>query len=406
MMIDDEIVGMKIGDSHPTKIMGVINLSEESFYRGSVASGDEAAKRASIMIGEGADIIDIGARSTAPGARQISLQEERERLIPALKDVLDLNVPISVDTQYSKIAEVALDMGAEIINDVSGLKTDPHMADAISDFNAPVILMASKLKPGDCLTFPEIVKSLIDSIALAEGKGISKIIIDPGIGRWVKEKTYEYNLDIISGLERLKVLGKPILVAISRKSFIGDILGLPEPCDRLAGTLACTAIAVYKGAHIVRTHDIKETRDLIRTARAVRGKQIMVENGDYQIINIDYLKNPEDPIELMRSLDVTDTGIKIMSEKTVFRAILIKNVTAPEALIIKQEMLARGGDVAIPMRTMSGEIKRADVIIMGTILQINNLMKKLKRQCLNLPVISNLIQEVLEKERDIKYLYR
>ncbi len=406
MMIYDEIVGMKIGDSCPTKIMGVINLSEESFYKGSVAIGDEVVERASIMVEDGADIIDVGARSTAPGVRQISVQDERERLIPALKGVLELGVPISVDTQYSKIAEVALDMGACIINDVSGLKTDPQMADVISDFNVPVILMASKVKPGDCLTFQEIVESLIDSIALAEGRGISKIIIDPGIGRWVKEKTYEYNLDIISSLERLKVLGKPILVAISRKSFIGDILGVPEPCDRLAGTLACTAIAVYKGAHIVRTHDIKETRDLIRTARAIRGRQIMAENGDYQVINIDYLKNPEDSVELMRSLDVTETGIKIMSEKTVSRVILIKNVTAPEALIIKQEMLARGGDAAIPMRTMSGEIKRADVIIIGTVLQINNFIKKLKRQSFNLPIISNLLQDMLEKERDVKYLYR
>lgn len=406
MMIYDEIAGIMIGDLCPTKIMGVINLSGESFYKGSVASGEEVVERASIMIEEGADIIDVGARSTAPGVRQISVQDERERLIPALKGVLELGVPISVDTQYSEIAEVALDMGAWIINDVSGLKTDPRMADVISDFNVPVILMASKVKPGDCLTFPEIVESLIDSIALAEGKGISKIIIDPGIGRWVKEKTYEYNLDIISGIERLKVLGKPILVAISRKSFIGDILGVQEPCDRLAGTLACTAIAVYKGAHMVRTHDIKETRDLIRTAMAIRGRQIMAENGDYRVINIDYLKNPEDSVELMRSLDVTEMGIKIMSGKTVSRVILIKNVTAPEALIIKQEMLARGGDAAIPMRTMSGEIKRADVIIMGTILQINNLIEKLKRQSFNLPVISNLLLEMLEKERDVKYLYR
>jgi len=402
----DEIVGMRIGDPCPTRIMGVINLSEESFYKGSVARGDKVVERASIMVEEGADMIDVGARSTAPGVRQISVHEEKERLLPVLKDVLGVGVPISVDTQYSEMAEEALDMDACIINDVSGLKTDPRMVDVISDFKAIAILMASKEKPGDCLTFPEIKASLVDSIALAEGKGISKIIIDPGIGRWVKEKTYEYNLAIISGLERLRVLGKPILVAISRKSFIGDVLGIPDPSDRLAGTLACTAIAVHKGAHIVRTHDVKETKDVIRMAEAIRGRQIITEKGDHQVITIDYLKNPEDSVELMRSIDVTETGTRIMKEKTVSRVMLIKNVTASEALIIKQEMLARGGDAAIPMGTISGEVKRADVLIIGTILQINSLIKKLKTQSLNLPVISNLLRETLAKEQDVKYLYR
>ncbi|MDD2777671.1 MAG: dihydropteroate synthase [Methanocellales archaeon] len=406
MKTSDEIVSMKIGDSCPPKIMGVINLSEESFYKGSIVSGDEVGKRASTMVEEGADMIDVGARSTAPGVRQISVQEEKERLLTALKDVVDLGVPISVDTQYSDIAEMALNMGACMINDISGLKKDPRMADVLSDFDVPAILMASKVKPGDRLTFPDIVASLVDSITLAERKGISKIIIDPGIGRWVKEKTYEYNLAIISGLERLLVLGKPVLVAISRKSFIGDVLGIAEPSDRLAGTLACTAIAVYKGAHIVRTHDIKETRDIIRMATAIRGKQIMTDNGDYRVIKIDYLKNPEDSVELMRSIDVTETGTKIMGEKTVSRVMLIKNVTAPEALILKQELLAWGGDPAIPMGVMSGEIKRADIVVIGTILQINDLIKKLKTQSFNLPLISNLIRDTLEKDGDVKYLYR
>jgi len=381
--IDAEIAGVKIGDPHPTRLMGIINLSEESFYKGSIVRAEHVAEAAVKMVKGGADMLDIGARSTAPGVKPIPVEEEEKRLLPALKDVLDaVDVPVSVDTQYASIAEKALNMGARIINDISGLKTDPKMANVISDFDVPVILMASKKKPGDCLTFQEIKAALIDSITLAEKSGIGKIIIDPGIGRWVSEKTYEFNLAILAEFERLKSLGRPILAAISRKSFIGDVLGLENPTNRLAGTLACTAIAVYKGAHIIRTHDVGETRDIIRMAEAVRGKQVTGERKNYRAIVIDYAKKPEDSVELMKSLNVTDTGAEVMKNKTVSKLILLQNVAAPEALIIKQEMLARGGDAATSREAILGAKNPVDVLIVGTVAQIQSLIQKLRKSAI------------------------
>lgn len=402
--IDAEIAGTKVGDSHPARIMGIINLSEESFYKGSIARMEQAAEMAVKAVGEGADMLDIGARSTAPGVKPISVEEEEKRLLPALKDVLDaIDVPVSVDTQYASIAEKALNMGAHIINDISGLKTDSKMANVISDFDVPVILMASKKKPGDCLTFQEIKTSLISSITLAEKSGIYKIIIDPGIGRWTSEKTYEFNLAIINNLERFRALGRPILAAISRKSFIGDVLGIENPSDRLAGTLACTAIAVYKGAHIIRTHDVKETRDIIKMSEAIRGRQITGGRKNYRATIVDYMKKPEDSVELMKSLNVTDTGAEVMKNKTILKLILLQNVVAPEALIIKQEMLARGGDAATSREAILGEKNSVDVLIIGTVAQIRSLIQKLRMQALNLPEIGDLLEELMEKEDDVNY---
>ncbi len=354
-----------------------------------------------MMVEEGADILDIGARSTAPGVKPISVQEEVGRLLPALKSVLDVvDVPISIDTQYASIAKKSLSMGANVINDISGLKNDQDMVKTASDFDAPVILMATKKVPGDCLTFSETKAALVESICMAENGGITDIVIDPGIGRWVPEKTHECDLALLDNFERFKVLGRPVLVAVSRKSFIGGVLGKPSPSDRLAGTLTCTAIAVYKGAHIVRTHDVKETIDTIKMAETVRSRPITVEKDGRQVIIIDCIKKPEDSIDLMKSINVTDTGIKIMKDKTVSMSMFIKNVTAPEALVIKQEMLARGGDAAIHRGAISGEIEVADVLLLGTVAQIKSLVHKLRMQSLNLPMIGELIQDALALQKN------
>ena len=399
-LIDAEIAGMKVGDLHPARVMGVINLSEESFYKGSIVSGNQVAERASMMVEEGADILDIGARSTAPGVKPISVQEEGERLLPALKSVLEVvDVPVSVDTQYANIAKKSLSAGAQIINDISGLKNDPDMVMTASDFDASVILMATKKVPGDCLTFSETRTALVESIGMAEDGGITDIVIDPGIGRWVPEKTYECDLALLNNFERFRVLGRPVLVAVSRKSFISGVLGMPDPSDRLAGTLACTAIAVYKGAHIVRTHDVKETMDTIKMAEVVRSRPITVEKDGYQVAIIDCIKKPDDLIDLMSFINVTDAGAKIMKDKTVSLVMFIKNVTASEALVLKQEMLARGGDAAIHRGAISGEIEVADVLLFGTVAQIKSLVHKLRMQSLNLPMIGDLIQECITKER-------
>jgi dihydropteroate synthase len=289
-------------------------------------------------------------------------------------------------------------LGAHIINDISGLKNDANMAKIISDFNAPAILMATKKFPGDCLTFSETKAALVESISLAEDSGINELVIDPGVGRWIPEKTHECDLVLLNNFERFRTIGRPILVAVSRKSFIGSVLGIPEPSGRLAGTLACTAIAVYKGAHVVRTHDVKETMDIVRMAEAVRSKPIAVEKDGYQVVVIDCIQKPEDSVDIMKSINATDVGAEIMKDKTASKVMLIKNVAPPEALILKQEMLARGGDAAIPRGVISGEIPLADVLLIGAVAQIKSVINKLKMQSLNLPMIGDLIQEALQRE--------
>lgn len=273
---------LEIGDDHPTVIMGVINLSPESFYKGSVFQSEDEIKKAAVqMVDNGAKILDIGARSTAPWSKKITITEEKRRIIPALEvisEVIGKKILISIDTQYKEVAENAYKTTAKhdmniIINDVSCLKTDPTLANFIIEHKLPAILMASQKIPGDLRTMKEIKTEFTKTLKYLEVKGYNtdQLILDPGIGHWVEEKTYDYDLSIIKNLEQLRSLQKPILVAISRKSFIGTALNIPEPQDRLAGTLSATAIAVYNGAYIIRTHDVsKDLLDMIRMAKKIR----------------------------------------------------------------------------------------------------------------------------------------
>ncbi|MHA1131668.1 MAG: dihydropteroate synthase [Candidatus Helarchaeota archaeon] len=274
MAIDSIIAEIQVGDQAPVRIMGIINLSPESFYRGSIYTEiEEILGKAKQMISEGCDILDVGGRSTAPGVEQISIQTEKERVLPVIETLLDeVRIPISIDTQYADVAADALKLGVHIVNDVSGLKTDPKLAKVVHAYKSPLILMATKKDPGDCLSIDEIHHALTKSLKITTQTGIdpNKIIIDPGIGRWVPPKTYSYNLEIINRLEELREFGMPILVGISRKSMIGDILNKPDAEDRLLGTLAATAIAVYNGAHIIRTHDVGVTQDIIKIAKKFR----------------------------------------------------------------------------------------------------------------------------------------
>jgi dihydropteroate synthase len=273
---------LEIGDDFPTIIMGVLNLSPESFYKGSVYEELDHLERATLrMVDNGAKIFDLGARSTAPWSKKISVDEELKRFTPAMKKVCEIipnNFIISVDTQYHKVAERALKLSREfnkkiIINDVSCLKTDPKLREFIIKNKLPIILMASKKIPGDLLTIEEIINEFKQTIKHLKSKGYddNKIILDPGIGHWVQEKTYKYDLKIIHNLSKLKTLQKVILVAISRKSFIGSTLDLPDPQDRLNGTLSATAIAVFNGAYIVRTHDVsQQLKEIIKMAEEIR----------------------------------------------------------------------------------------------------------------------------------------
>ncbi|TFG02239.1 MAG: dihydropteroate synthase, partial [Promethearchaeota archaeon] len=214
---------LEIGDSHPPIIMGVLNLSPESFYQGSVYENEDALKKATMeMIKNGAKMLDLGARSTAPWSKKISVKEELDRMLPAM-DIVCKNIPkdiiLSVDTQYTEIAQKTLDMAKKykkniIINDVSCLKTDPSLKSFLIDNDIPVIIMASKKVPGDLCTLQEIISELKKTILKLKEKGYDEknIIIDPGIGHWIEKKTYLYDLKIIGNLHELQVLNKPILV--------------------------------------------------------------------------------------------------------------------------------------------------------------------------------------------------
>ena len=273
---------LKIGDGYPTVIMGVLNLSPQSFYKGSVYTNAQVLKNVALkMINNGAKIIDLGARSTAPTSEKITVEEEINRLKWAMKAVCEVipeDIIISVDTQYSKVAQVAYSISLEhkrkiIINDVSCLKTDPTLQDFIIKYDLPIILMASKRVPGDLCTINEVIEEFEKAIEQLKKNSYNEdsIILDPGIGKWVKEKVYTYDLKIIDELPKLRILNKPILVAISRKSFIGTTLNIPDPKNRLNGTLSSTTIAVYNGAHIVRTHDVdNQLFEMVKMAEKIR----------------------------------------------------------------------------------------------------------------------------------------
>lgn len=274
-MVSADLAGIKVGDYFPVVVVGAINLSPNSFYANSYAKNPEdALRRAQEMVEAGAKIIDIGAMSTAPGIKFVSEKIERRRLISTIKILCkEIDVPISVDTQRASIAEEAIEVGAQIVNDVSGLKADRNMAKKISRLGCSAVLMACKEKPGDAKTIGEVIGALKGSLKICKREKIDlqKIVIDPGIGFG---KGTKWDLHILSNLEKLSILKRPIYVAVSRKTFIGEILGLKNPADRLFGSLGATVVAVVKGAKIIRTHDPKETLQAIRVAEAIQRAKI------------------------------------------------------------------------------------------------------------------------------------
>ncbi|MFW9841243.1 MAG: dihydropteroate synthase [Candidatus Thorarchaeota archaeon] len=264
--------GLLVGPEHPVRVMGVINLSPESFYRGSVAESPEDFERQyRRAVSEGADIIDIGGASTAPSSvyntSEVSREEEIRRVSVAFQSLTDMKVPISIDTTSSRVAELALDYGASIVNDVSGLQADPKMASLVADRQAVVILMSSCNPP--CGSVQKSLDSLKASLMIARDNGVDpgRIILDPGIG-FGKPPVVDYS--ILRNLDKFVVFGFPLLVGVSRKAFIGHLLGQSNPEDRLVGSIAATSIAVMNGAHIIRAHDVKEAMVAARIGEAIR----------------------------------------------------------------------------------------------------------------------------------------
>ena len=394
-MIEGILGRVLVGDSHPVRLMGIINLSRESFYQGSVAGPHEALSLATAMQEQGADMIDLGGVSTAPGSPVISEAVERERLFPALKDILDnLNITVSIDTKRSGIAADALSRGAACINDVSGL-SDPNMAARVAEYDASLIIMASRQRAGDLLQINEIIALLGERVRGAAKAGVSpaKISVDPGIGKWIPEKTPAHDLAILDGLLRLRALERPVVAAISRKSFIGECLHKPDPFQRLAGTLAATAIAVYLGAHIVRTHDIAASLDTVAMAKAIRGRPAVSVDEEMEVEVLGYLGQGEDLAETLRRTEVDERGLGTLCKKSSFRILAVRGLSSMEAIIIKQEMLARGGDAAIPKLALRCDPRPEEVLIFGTSNQIAGLVKNLSGQPFRLMRLAARIDE-------------
>lgn len=272
--------GLIVGHDRRVGIIGVLNVSPESFYGGSVHTDPDDLRRASdAMVAAGADILDIGALSSAPYlSTTIGEGDEEGRLATAVACLAPTcPVPLSVDTSRSGPARAALDAGASIVNDVSGLAADPEMASLIAERGAGVILMASPRSGAGATAGPPIetvARILAERLACARAAGIGeeRIVLDPGIGffRDAAIPWFEWDAAVIARLRELEALGRPLCVGVSRKSFIGILTGRAGAGDRLAGSLAATAVAVLNGALLIRTHDPAETRDAIRVAQALR----------------------------------------------------------------------------------------------------------------------------------------
>jgi len=258
--------------------MGVLNVTPDSFSDGGLfLDPGRACEHAHRMVEEGADLIDVGGESTRPGALPVPLEEELKRVLPVVKRLSkELKVPLSVDTYKAEVAEAALGEGADLVNDIGALRLDPRMASVVAKAQAGVVLMHMKGSPRTMQENPtyedligEVLTFLRTRVEVAEEAGIepSAILVDPGIGFG---KRVEHNLLLLKRLSEFQVLGKPILIGPSRKSFIGAVLKLPVE-ERLEGTAAAVAVAVLNGAEVVRVHDVRPMARIVRMIDAIKG---------------------------------------------------------------------------------------------------------------------------------------
>jgi dihydropteroate synthase len=258
------------------RVMGILNVTPDSFFDGGRFLDPAAAlDRARAMAEAGADMIDVGGESTRPMASPVSVQEELDRVIPAIRAIAQgLRVPISIDTTKSEVARQAIAEGASVINDVSGGRADPALAGVAASTGAGLILMHSR---GDSRTMQtlthyasvtrDVISELSDSILAAEAAGVSReqIVIDPGFGF---AKTAGQNLVLLRELEALRSLGRPVLAGVSRKSFLGALIDRP-PEGRLAASLSAQFLAMLRGCDIIRTHDVRETVETVKILNAI-----------------------------------------------------------------------------------------------------------------------------------------
>jgi len=261
-----------------TLVMGILNVTPDSFSDGGRLAGPEAAiARGLELFAEGADWVDVGGESTRPGAAGVPADEELRRVVPVVEGLRDRGAgPISIDTSKAAVARAALDAGADIVNDVSALRYDPAMAALVAERRVPAVLMhlrgpfeAMHRPPAYADVMAEVVRELGEALACAERAGVARdrLLVDPGLGF---SKTAEHSLEALRRLPELQVLDQPVLVGPSRKRFIGRVLELPVE-RRLVGTAAAVAAAVLLGAHVVRVHDVAAMTEVVKVADAVRG---------------------------------------------------------------------------------------------------------------------------------------
>jgi dihydropteroate synthase len=252
-----------------TYVMGVVNVTPDSFS-GDGSGGDvEAAVRQAVgMVGDGADVIDVGGESTRPGFEEISAEEEIGRTVPVIERLVrEIDAPVSIDTYKPEVARAALGAGARMVNDVHGFRRDPEVAAVAAELGVPAIAMYNHRGNEFKDTIGNIVEGLVESLRIAREKGLDEeqVIVDPGFNfGWTEEQA----LEMLRRLGELRVLGRPILIGTSRKSTIGKVLDLPVD-DRVEGTAATMAIAIANGADMIRVHDVKEMARVARMSDAV-----------------------------------------------------------------------------------------------------------------------------------------
>lgn len=262
------IIGNKEFGNH-TYVMGILNVTPDSFSDGGKFNNiDSALKHTEQLINDGADIIDVGGESTRPNYTKISDEEEIERVVPVIEKIkADFDVPVSIDTYKSKVAAAAVGAGADLVNDIWGLKYDKNMVEVIAKSGAACCLMHNRERAEYNSFVEDVLDDLRETIAIAKKAGIAddKIILDPGVGF---AKSYEQNLIITNNVDRLNELGYPVLLGTSRKSMIGLTLDLPSD-QRVKGTVATSVIGVMKGCRFVRVHDVLENKRAILMTEAI-----------------------------------------------------------------------------------------------------------------------------------------
>lgn len=276
-MLRADLAGVTLGDGLDVAVLGALNVSPESFYPGSVVlDRDRLLATAEAMAAAGATLVDVGAMSTAPYlSAAISPSEEADRLGWAVELLVSkLGLPVSADTSRAGPARAALGAGARVINDVTGLTGDPELAPLVARSGAGLIVMASERGGAGSGPPIELVAACLeDSLGIARRAGIpaGRIVVDPGIGFFRRQAMpwHAWDCRVLAGLRRLRALGRPICVGVSRKSFIGALGGQADPADRLPGSLAATTAAVLGGAHLIRCHDVAETVQAVRVAQAI-----------------------------------------------------------------------------------------------------------------------------------------